>query len=159
MTLKMYHIKKSTSSRSLKSYCGSSSYISFKSTKTFFRKETILRTLHEQETKADVFSFAQILKPLSDETYDKAAEKLLRELYLVVKDHDNNAVLSCKKDVPILLMTGAKNNSDKHLVVTYLYHFEMNRFPDTPLNLVVVNERDYGDPLQGVYMNASEEMD
>ena len=35
-------------------------------------------------------------------------------------------------------MTGAKNNSEKHLVVTHLYLFEMNRFPDTPLNLVVV---------------------
>ena len=38
------------------------------------------------------FSFAHVLKPLSDETYNKAAEKLLRELYLVVEDHKNNVV-------------------------------------------------------------------
>ena len=29
--------------------------------------------------------------------------------------------------------------------------FQMNHFRDTPLNLVTVNERDYGDVLQGVY--------
>ena len=54
--------------------------------------ETILRRLHEQETEADVCQLRTNLKPLSDETYDETSEKLLRELYLVVKDHNNNAV-------------------------------------------------------------------
>ena len=54
--------------------------------------ETILRTLHEQETEADVCQLRTNLEPLSDETYDEASEKLLRELDLVVKDHNNNAV-------------------------------------------------------------------
>ena len=92
--------------------------------------ETILRTLHEQETEADVCQLRTNLKPLSDETYYEASEKLLRELYLVVKYHNNNAVqemtarsnqFRLAKKCTILLTTGMKNNSDKHLVVTYLY--------------------------------------
>ena len=95
--------------------------------------ETILRTLHEQETEVDVCQLRTNLKPLSDETYDEASEKLLRELYLVVKDHNNNAVqemtarsnqFCLAKKCTILLMTGMKNNSDKHLVVIYLYLFK-----------------------------------
>ena len=39
--------------------------------------ETILRTLHEQETEADVCQLRTNLKSLSDETYDEASEKII----------------------------------------------------------------------------------
>ena len=122
--------------------------------------ETILRTLHEQKTEADVCQLRTNLKPLSDETYDEASEKLLRELYLVVKDHNNNAVqeMTARSNqfcLPKKMYNFVDDWNEEQLRQAFgcdrSVPFQMNHFRDTSLNLVIVNERDYGNVLQGVY--------
>ena len=105
--------------------------------------ETILRTLHEQETKADVCQLHTNLKPLSNETYDEVSEKLLRELYLVVKDHNNSAVQEMTAQSNQFCLTKKMHNfvddwNEEQLRKAFGYDisvpFQMNHFHDTPLN-------------------------
>ena len=139
-----------TEPEALPFYPGVAYFVAFTPSDTC-NAETILRTLHEQETD---------LKLLSDETYDEASEKLLRELYLVVKDHNNNAVQEMTARSNQFCLTKKMYNfvddwNEEQLRQAFgcdiSVPFQMNHFRDTPLNLVIVNERDYGNVLQGVY--------
>ena len=121
--------------------------------------EKILRTLHKQETEADVCQPPTNLKLLSVETYDEASEKLLRELYIVVKDHNNNAVQEMTvRSNQFCLAKNVQFVDDwneeqirQAFGCDISVRFQMNHFRDTILNLVIINERDYGDVLQGVH--------
>ena len=63
-----------TEPEALPFYPGVASFVPFTPSDTC-NAETILRTLHEQETEADVCQLRTNLKPLPDETYDEASEK------------------------------------------------------------------------------------